>query len=273
MFDQVKEFKDSSDDEILESIEDILPWKLVHFFTLCQRFTNLKNLYLKRMTGKDNLTEKEMKCIFDTELEIHHGFIIEKNLLQENLIKFSELGYLKLVKLLVDEGAIEPVKEFKDSEKGIISWAAHANAESTNNGFQALNQACLNGHYKIVKFLVKCGVNIHTDFDSVLLSACQGGNTDIAKFLIGKGAQIGHRFDIAIAAAHKINNYEIAKIIFGQASNNNKQEILNDAIENNRLQILKICIENGVVPTAESLALAQTLENLDILKYLDSLNE
>jgi ankyrin repeat protein len=97
-------------------------------------------------------------------------------------------GYLKLVRLFLDQGAainhVSGDREHAHWERPYLlpHLAAHPGT--------ALWAACLNGHLDIVQLLVDRGA---LDLDFALMAASRGGHLEIIQYLIAKGADINAR--------------------------------------------------------------------------------
>jgi len=82
--------------------------------------------------------------------------------LNDDLLAFSELGNLQMVKMIIENSA-----------------SIH-----TNNDY-ALSNAAYHGHLNIVKYLVENGADIHAVGDYVLRHAARNGHLDVVKYLEG----------------------------------------------------------------------------------------
>ena len=77
----------------------------------------------------------------------------------------------------------------------------------------ALNLACVNGHLKIVNYLVSMGVNIHWRHEKFFRSACSNGHLQVAKSFVENGCDIHAKNDYALKSATENGHLHIVEYL------------------------------------------------------------
>ena len=272
--------------EIKELIKDLIPESII-----------VNHKYVKFVSNDINV-----KLLFCVGKIVSYGFNYlamkimlnngdSKTNINEQLVVSSRLGYIEIVKLLIDLGAdIEYCRDFdEDSIDGetfeynpIIAAANNnnieivqllinlgANVKSHDN--EAINCASEKGHLEIVKLLIESGAT--TKGNASIIRASHNGHYKIVKLLIESGFGSQVRYNRAIVSACENGHLEIAKLLIelGADIKTQRNRSIIEASRNGHLEIVKLLIELGADATArnnKALMLAKKNNHLDVVKLL-----
>ena len=144
---------------------------------------------------------------------------------KENLLtKTAELGYLPIVKYVVEKGA-----NIHDSEDYTLRWAAQ------------------HGYLPMTKYLVEHSANIHARNDAALRGAAQYGHLPIVKYLVEHSANIHARKDSALGLAAHNGYLPVVKYLVEHSANIHADDdyALRFAAYHSHLPVVKYLMENG----------------------------
>ena len=145
--------------------------------------------------------------------------------LYPNLLKnYSEYGYTKIIKILLDNG------KFLQGELD-----------------ESLRYACTRGHLDTVKVLVEYGADIHTDEDAPVMISAVNNQIDIVKFLVEKGADIQCRKNMPLQRAAYYGHIEMMKLLVSYGANirDDDDASLVEAVKQGQLEAVKFLLKLG----------------------------
>lgn len=207
------------------------------------------SLNLRCVRGGDkNLSEVNNKNTSKQNLRYKVKLIDEKNdkALNKKLYNAAKDNDIKLVKVLIDQGA-------------------YVNTTQYSSGQSVLNSAVINKNFEMVKLLVEKGANINYDGDSdvtALMYSTKNSDTKIMKYLLKHGADInksgmnGSALFFALSTNTpdnyikmskniKIADYLISKGINLNLTNDDKESALISALSFGNTQAFKYLIKKG----------------------------
>ena len=239
------------------ALEFSLP-DLITFCSLNKNFNNKvcanHDFWLQKLRKDfkfEQVIDKTLAREYYLFLNKHKG----KNI-NTQLIEASKIGYLPIVKYLVEYGGAN----------------IHADDDRT------LRSASYNGHLEVVKYLVEQGANIHTRDDYALRHASEQGHLEVVKYLVEyEGANIHARDDYALRWASYRGHLEVVKYLveYGGADiHADNDDALGSASENGYLEVVKYLVGQGANIHADcdyALTWAKYYGHLEVIKYLEGL--
>lgn len=162
---------------------------------------------------------------------------------EHNVYMASKYGYIDIVKLLIENGAVF------SGELG---------------GNSPLSVASQVGHIDLVKLLVESGAK---DLESALISAVSNNisldkHLEIVKYLIDNGA---NNLNDALINSALYGHIEIVKYLIVKGATSFNDALINSAFQGH-LEIVKLLIKNGATDLNKSLI--ASVEHPDVLQYL-----
>jgi ankyrin repeat protein len=111
----------------------------------------------------------------------------------------------------------------------------------------ALMLACGAGNMKMVKFLIKSGVNVKAKHNKALMVAVSIGRLDIVKLLVKHGAKVNAINDMPMVLAVQNSHLDIVKFLMNLGAKITTREDypLFLAVFNGELRMVKFLIKNG----------------------------
>lgn len=154
----------------------------------------------------NNISEENRICII---LLLKIG--ISPNIINDSRIvaRASKSGYIKIVKLLVENGlsidnrnqSLSDASEFGHLD--IVKYLKENGADVGHWNNRAIQQASKEGYLDIVKYLVEHGADVRVDNDTPLEWASFNGHLDVVKFLVENGAQSNKVIELASKRGHR----------------------------------------------------------------------
>jgi ankyrin repeat protein len=184
----------------------------------------------------------------------------DQNIVLEAMSLASQLGNLKIVKYLVENGADINAKAFYEYTPIII--------------------ACLNGRFDIVNYLAKNGADVNARDaynDTALILASEKGHIEIVKCLVEYGADVNaldNHNRTALISAFEKGHFEIVKFFENESKSKIKIAELLLALRSGNLEKVKCFVEKDADPNSKrfynnkSLIEATKYGHLEIVKYL-----
>ncbi len=218
---------------------------------------------------------KKYKEIY-TEL-VKIGYDINKVLIQASL-----LGYLPVVKYLIDAGA--DVNGNDSKYKSPLESAAYGGhlsiveylIEKEAETYRSLGLAAKNGHLWVVTYLLENGVDdVHGEYELALIWAATGGHLPVVIYLIENGVDIHSVNDQALRRAAECGHLPVVKYLLENGANINAwdDEALIYASLGGHLSIVEYLLEKGADIHAIDdicLELVSFNEHLSVVEYLDN---
>ncbi|KAI6170522.1 Suppressor of tumorigenicity 14 protein-like protein [Aphelenchoides bicaudatus] len=199
----------------------------------------------------------------------------------------AENGYTKCIKVLLDKGAkinyktydgftaLHVASQFGKYEAAKVLMAKDPSLGNATDKFKAipLHLAALNGHCKIVSFLLDKGadVNALANFDeddsttppsvSALYWAAQNGSVECLRILLDNGADINHQDFLGRTALHiasQEGHYDVVKALIKKnpqlvnIANKDSRTPLHYAAFNGHCDIVKLLLKKGADVNAVS---------------------
>ncbi|KAH8598618.1 ankyrin repeat-containing domain protein [Bisporella sp. PMI_857] len=197
----------------------------------------MNNIKLAAFNGHDIV----LRCFLETEASNLDDKDAEK---QTALIWAAELGYKKVVKLLIEKGASV------DTQGG--------------NFGNALQAASFNGHEAVVKLLIDKGASVDTqggNFANALQAASTRGHEVIVKLLIEKGASVDNQGDYygnALQAASLNGRVAVVKLLIEKEANlavadSDGWTPLHTACNSNHLEVVKLIASRMIFEQLDSM--------------------
>ena len=112
--------------------------------------------------------------------------------------------------------------------------------------YNALRHASLNGHYEIIKVLLKNDKNKYY-INEIFVLACINGNLKIVKYLLANGADIETNNNSGLQWASHKGHFKLVKYLVdnGADINDGLGRALRWAKESGHFKIVKYLIDNG----------------------------
>lgn len=126
-----------------------------------------------------------------------------------------------------------------------------------HNKSEALKYALYYNKHQLVKSLILCGCDIHTENDYALVKYCEIGNVEMVEFLISRGADIHVNDDIVLLIAAEQGYLSLIKLLISNGLTINNIESINAtnfdlalicATKNNHNDIILFMLEHGANP-------------------------
>lgn len=137
---------------------------------------------------------------------------------------------------------------------------------------ELLYDAARRGYEKLVLSLLnKSDYNFSpNELNRAFLIATQTGNINIMKILLQKGAKVDTENNTAIRQAVIHGFLDVVKFLVANGANihTDNERPLSLAIQRNNINIIKFLLESGTIVTPGILQLAQSRDNIAILKLL-----
>ena len=126
------------------------------------------------------------------------------------------------------------------------------------------------------EWLLKCGVDIHTDNDYALIGAARNGYLEVVKYLVEQEADIHADNDCALRWAAENGHLRVVKYLVEHGANIHADNdcVLRWAAEEGHLEVVKYLVEHGANIHAKkdyALRWADLNNHLEVVKYLESL--
>ena len=103
-------------------------------------------------------------------------------------------------------------KREKSQERAYYLGAAYSYSRG------CLAEASKKGYLGVVKYLVGCGANIHTDEDGALRSASGEGHLEVVKYLVSQGADTHSLHDDSLKCASMKGHLDVVKYLLSQGA-------------------------------------------------------
>jgi ankyrin repeat protein len=219
----------------------------------------------------------KLNSVDDVRKLLEKDVNVDNNALSYALRIASEKGYLKIVKLLLENGAnvndqyalLTAIKNnYLEITKLLIENGADVNA---NNG-AALAGASQRGHLEIVKLLLSPTVGADVNASKALAVA---SDLEIVKFLIENGADVNANNGVALDYASRNGNLEIVKFLLenGADVNANNGAALAGASQRGHLEIVKLLLSPTVgadvnADNGRALSFAISADKQNIVHFL-----
>lgn len=166
-------------------------------------------------------------------------------------------------------------KSSKGGELALVIWILKNGVDVHSDYEKALKLASQFGHLEVVKYLVENGADLHTDYEYALKVASQNGHLETVKYLVEKGADIHAQGDSPLIYASLSGHLEIVKYLVENGANIHidGDEPLLKASMNGYLEIVKYLVEKGAEKNAINIALrwANRYGNIEVVNYLKNL--
>jgi ankyrin repeat protein len=232
----------------------------------------------KYVNYSENINIIFIKAIRYNNIKAFH-FLIKKGVsihykINIPLIIACKFGNIKIVKLLIRNGSLintnntlapheydeyfdepNPIKPTEQKQIKNVELPVDENEWNPKIDFtieiivpNPLSVACENGHFEIVKFLVKNGADIHMQYNYAFVYSCKNGHLEIVKFLFKNGADIHVPFESSLIKACGNGKIEIVKFLLekGAYIDFYDNEPLIKSCEKGHIDIVKLLLDNGV---------------------------
>ena len=213
----IKEF--SLDDKIKEIIKNLIPNSIrvnSRYVKFISYNTNIKLFHNEEIIKK--LISYECGSYLVMELMLNNDKSI--NNINRQFIIASRLGYLDVVKLLIELGA-----DIHAQCDNAIVWAScggnllvvkllvklGANIHAQNN--QAIIYASCHNHLLVAKLLIKLGANVHAQDSQAIIFTSRDGYLSIVKLLIDSGADVHAQNNLALKYAIRNKHTDVIKLL------------------------------------------------------------
>ncbi len=235
------------------------------------------NLRIQRSYGSDlskYINGMKYKEIYKELIKL--GYDINKVLIQASL-----LGYLPVVKYLIDSGAnVNGTDSQYKSPLDSAAYGGHLSIveyliENEAMVNRSLGLAAKNGHLSVVTYLLENGASSHADKDEALTWASQHGQLSVVKYLIEYGVNIHSLNNQALRRAAEYGHLPVVKYLIEHEAYIHvwDDEALTSASLEGHLSVVKYLLEKGAdIHAIDDICLqwVSLNEHFSVVAYLDN---